>query len=360
VNGSERLLAACRRQPVDATPVWFMRQAGGSLPAYRSLRARHSVLEIAKTPALCAEVTCAAVETLGVDGAVLFADIMLPVEAMGVDVELSAYGPVIADPVRTARDVARLRAVDPRTDLGFVLEAVGLTRRALGDRAAVIGLAGGPFTLAAYLIEGGPSRDQLRTRALMHGAPETWDALLGHITDVTVGYLAAQVEAGAQVLQVFDSWAGSLSAADYVRFVRPHAARIMASVADVQVVADVPVVHFAAGTGGILEAFAGAGGTVMGVDERQSIGNAWRRIGPAWAVQGNLDPARVLAGWGPAAEGARAVLAEVAGRPGHVFNLGHAAPREADPVVLRDLVRLIHEESPASGRPSTLEVAIGA
>ncbi len=354
MNGAERLLAACRRQPVDATPVWFMRQAGGSLPGYRRLRERHSVLDIAKRPALCAEVTCAAVETLGVDGAVLFADIMLPVEAMGVDVALTAEGPIIADPIRTARDVTRLRAVDPRADLGFVLEAIALTRQALGGRAAVIGLAGGPFTLAAYLIEGGPSRDQLRARALMHAAPEAWDALLRHIADVTIGYLAAQVEAGAQVVQVFDTWAGSLSAADYVRFVRPHATRILAAIADV------PVVHFAAGTSGMLEAFAGAGGTVLGVDERQSIAHAWARVGPRWAVQGNLDPARVLAGWGPAADGARAILAEVGGRPGHVFNLGHAAPREADPAMLRDLVQLVRDESATACDPRAVEVPIGA
>jgi uroporphyrinogen decarboxylase len=354
MNGSERLLAACRRQPVDTTPVWFMRQAGGSLPGYRTLRERHSVLEIAKTPALCAEVTCAAVEALGVDGAVLFADIMLPVEAMGVGVELTPDGPVIADPVRTAADVARLRAVDSRSDLGFVLEAIALTRQALGHRAAVIGLAGGPFTLAAYLIEGGPSRDQLRARAFMHAAPDAWEALLRHIADVTIGYLQAQVQAGAQVIQVFDSWAGSLSAADYVRSVRPHAARILAAVRDV------PVIHFASGTAGMLEAFAGAGGTVLGVDERQPIADAWRRAGPGWAVQGNLDPARVLAGWASAAEGATAVLAEVGGRPGHVFNLGHAAPRDADPAVLRDLASLVHDASAAASRPRFKRVPVDA
>jgi uroporphyrinogen decarboxylase len=343
VNGAHRLLAACHRDAVDATPVWFMRQAGGSLPGYLRLRERHSVMQIAKTPQLCAEVTCGAVETLGVDGAVLFADVMLPIEAMGVALELSAQGPVIAEPIRSREDVERLRAVNVPADLGFVLEAIALSHRDLGGRAALIGISGGPFTLAAYMIEGGPSRDQLVARALMHREPETWHALMGRITDVTVEYLRAQVGAGAELVQVFDSWAGSLSARDYDAFVAPHAARVLAAVSQA-----VPVIHFAAGSAAILEATAAAGGSVIGVDSRQSLSSAWRRIGPERGLQGNLDPARLLAGWQPTAAGAREVLDEANGRAGHIFNLGHAAPRGADPALLRDLASLVHDESAAT------------
>jgi len=331
---------------VDATPVWFMRQAGGSLPGYLSVRERHSVMEIAKTPALCAEVTCGAVDALGVDGAVLFADVMLPIEAMGVSLELSAEGPLIAEPIRSREDLVRLRDVDVAADLGFVLEAISVSRRELGDRAAVIGICGGPFTLAAYLIEGGPSRDQLMARAFMHRDPETWHALMARIADVSVDYVAAQVAAGAQLVQVFDSWAGSLSARDYDVFVAPHAARVLGAVAE-----SVPVIHFAAGSSAILESLVAAGGSVIGVDSRQPLGDAWRRIGHGRGIQGNLDPARLLAGWDVTAAGARDVLAEADGRPGHIFNLGHAAPREADPALLRDLVSLVHDESAATRHP---------
>jgi uroporphyrinogen decarboxylase len=352
VNGADRLLAACRREVVDATPVWFMRQAGGSLPGYLRLREHQSVMEIAKTPALCAEVTVGAVEALGVDGAVLFADVMLPIEAMGVALELSAEGPIIAEPIRTREDVARLRDVDVAADLGFVLEAISLSRRELGDRAAVIGLCGGPFTLAAYLIEGGPSRDQLLARAFMLRDPETWHALMMRIAGVSVDYVLAQVAAGAQVIQVFDSWAGSLSARDYDTFVAPHAARVLAAAA-----ASVPVIHFAAGSAAMLESLAAAGGTVIGVDSRQPLGEAWQRIGFDRGIQGNLDPARLLAGWEQTAQGAREVLAEAHGRPGHVFNLGHAAPRDADPALLRDLVSLVHAESAAARGAAPAEMA---
>jgi uroporphyrinogen decarboxylase len=352
MNGADRLLAACRREAVDATPVWFMRQAGGSLPGYLRLREEHSVMEIAKTPALCTEVTCAAVDALGVDGAVMFADVMLPIEAMGVAMELSADGPIIAEPIRSRDDVERLRAVDVRADLGFILEAISLSRHELGGRAAVIGICGGPFTLAAYLIEGGPSRDQLIARAFMHRDPDGWHALMTRITDVSVDYLAAQVEAGAQLVQVFDSWAGSLSAADYDTFVAPHARRVLAAVAP-----EVPVINFAAGSAAILESLAAAGGSVIGIDSRQPLGAAWDRVGHERGVQGNLDPARLTAGWGPTAAGAMNVLAEAAGRPGHVFNLGHAAPRGAPPVLLRDLAALVHDASSSARQQQTKGMA---
>jgi len=340
VTGAERLLAACRREPVDATPVWFMRQSGGSIPAYLALRERHSVIDIARTPALCAEVTAGAAEALGTDGAVLFADILLPVEAMGVLMELTAAGPVIDRPIRTADDVARLRAVDVGTDLGFVAEAIRLVRSSLDDRAAVIGICGGPFTLAAYLIEGGPSRDHLATKRVAFGALDLWSALLDRLTDVSVDYVRAQAAAGAQVIQVFDSWAGSLGPADYDRLVAPWTARILDAIRST----GVPAIHFAASGAALLERLA-AGVDVVSVDHGQSLADARRRLGPSVAVQGNLDPARLVAGRSALVAGVEAVLADAGGVLGHVFNVGHAVPRETDAAVLRDVVALVHERT---------------
>ena len=337
--GQDRLLAAARRQAVDATPIWFMRQAGGSLPRYLTLRERYSVEEIARTPDLCAEVSVMPVEAYGVDGAVMFADIMLPVAAMGMDLELTSAGPIIASPIRSAADVARLRQLDPETDLGPMLEAIRNVRRELAGRAALIGIAGGPFTLACYLIEGGPSRDQARAKAFMYREPAAWATLMDRLTDALCEYVVAQIRAGAQLIQVFDSWVGTLGAADYVRFAQPYTARVLAAGREV------PTIHFGVGTAAILEQLAAAGGDVIGIDSRQSLGEAWARVGPDRGIQGNLEPARLLAGWPVVEEGTRAVLAEVDGRPGHIFNLGHAAPRETDPGLLRELVAFVHEIS---------------
>ena len=337
--GQDRLLAAARRQAVDATPIWFMRQAGGSLPRYLTLRERYSVEEIARTPDLCAEVSVMPVEAYGVDGAVMFADIMLPVAAMGVDLELTSAGPIIASPIRSAADVARLRQLDPETDLGPMLEAIRNVRRELAGRAALIGIAGGPFTLACYLIEGGPSRDQARAKAFMYREPAAWATLMDRLTDALCEYVVAQIGAGAQLIQVFDSWVGTLGAADYVRFAQPYTARVLAAGTEV------PTIHFGVGTAAILEQLAAAGGDVIGIDSRQSLRQAWARVGPDRGIQGNLEPARLLAGWPVVEEGTRAVLAEVDGRPGHIFNLGHAAPRETDPGLLRELVAFVHEIS---------------
>lgn len=337
--GQDRLLAAARRQAVDATPIWFMRQAGGSLPRYLTLRERYSVEEIARTPDLCAEVSVMPVEAYGVDGAVMFADIMLPVAAMGMDLELTSAGPIIASPIRSAADVARLRQLDPETDLGPMLEAIRNVRRELAGRAALIGIAGGPFTLACYLIEGGPSRDQARAKAFMYREPAAWATLMDRLTDALCEYVVAQIRAGAQLIQVFDSWVGTLGAADYVRFAQPYTARVLAAGREV------PTIHFGVGTAAILEQLAAAGGDVIGIDSRQSLRQAWARVGPDRGIQGNLEPARLLAGWSVVEEGTRAVLAEVDGRPGHIFNLGHAAPRETDPGLLRELVAFVHEIS---------------
>jgi uroporphyrinogen decarboxylase len=361
VTGAERLLAACRREPVDATPVWFMRQAGGSLPGYLALRETRSVIDIARTPELCAEVTCAAAETLGVDGAVLFADVMLAVEAMGVELELTAAGPVIAEPIRSADGVERLRAVDVASDLGFVLEAIRLARARLSGRAAVIGICGAPFTLAAYVIEGGPSRDQVTARAFMQREPAAWHALMTRLTDVAVDYIRAQADAGAEVIQVFDSWAGSLSRADYETYAAPYSRRVLSAAP-----AGTPTVHFATGSAHLLPSLAAAGGDVIGVDWRIPLSEAWAAVDPVAprSVQGNLDPAVMLTGWDRIAEEADVVLREAGGRAGHVFNLGHAAPRETDPHMLRDLASFIHERT-ANGTAAgsdvrTLEAAARA
>ena len=344
MTGAERLVAACRGQPVDATPVWFMRQSGGSLPAYLALRERHSVLEIARTPSLCAEVTAGAADALRTDGAVMFADILLPVEAMGVELELAATGPVIARPVRTAEDVAALRRVEVTADLGFVLEAIGLVRSALDGRAGVIGICGGPFTLASYLIEGGPSRDQLAAKRLAFARPDIWVALLDRLTDVSVDYVRAQVAAGADVVQVFDSWAGSLGPADYDRLVAPWTGRILDAIRS----AGAPAIHFAASGAALLERLA-LGADVVSVDHGQSLREARRRLGPSVAVQGNLDPARIVAGDDALRAGVEAVLTDAGREPGHIFNAGHAVPRESSPAVLRDVVSLVHERTAAVG-----------
>jgi uroporphyrinogen decarboxylase len=342
MTGRERFLAACAGRPVDATPTWFMRQAGGSMPRYLALRRQHSVLDIAKSPELCAEVGASAAVAIGADAAVMFADIMLPVEAMGVALELHDDGPRIERPVRTPADLARLRRIDASSDLGFVLEAIGRTRRELEDRVAVVGVAGGPFTLAAYLIEGGPSRDRLAARRLMHAMPEVWASLLDALTDATVDYVGAQAAAGADAIQVFDSWAGVLPPADYERSVAPWSRRILATITGAGAVA----IHYVAAGAGLLECIS-EGATVVGIDAAQSLAAARTKLGDT-AVQGNLDPARLSAGWSTLSAGIDAVLAENGGRSGHVFNTGHAVPPDTSPRVLGDVIDAVHQRTARS------------
>ena len=339
-TGERRLLAAGRLQPVDRTPVWFMRQAGRALAAYRALREQHAILTLAKTPELCAEVTLMPVDELGVDGAVLFADIMLPLEPMGVDLEIQPeLGPIIHNPIRSAADVERLRVFEPEEGVAFTLEAIRLVRRALNGRAAVIGFSGSPFTLACYLIEGRPSRDYAIAKSFMYAQPDAWHELMRRLSEVVASYLRAQVNAGAQVLQLFDSWVGILGPADYAEFVAPHVRSIF------ERMTDVPTIHFGTANGSLLELMADAGGDLLGVDARLSLADAWRRVGPARGVQGNLDGTRVLAGWGPTEAGARRVLEEADGRAGHIFNLGHGVLPGSDPGVLRHLVDFVHEQT---------------
>ena len=333
------LVRACRREPVERTPVWFMRQAGRSLPEYRAIRERYGLFEVCRRPELCAEVTLQPVGAHGVDAAVMFADIMLPVIGMGVDVDLvENVGPVIVEPVGSRADVERLRVPDPGESVPFILEAVRLVRRELPPERAVIGFCGGPFTVAGYLVEGKPSREFLKVKGLMYREPETWHALMDRLADTFSGYVAAKVAAGADVIQVFDSWVGALSPADYEEFVAPYSARILAAV-------DVPTIHFGTGTATLLRAMADVGGDVIGLDWRIPLDRGWSEVGAERGVQGNLDPAVLLGPWERVDAAATDVLRRAGGRAGHVFNLGHGVLPATDPADLRRLVELVHERT---------------
>jgi uroporphyrinogen decarboxylase len=335
------LVRAARREPVERTPVWFMRQAGRSLPEYRAIRERHSFFEVAGTPELCAEVTLQPVRRHSVDAAVMFADIMTPVLGMGVDVELvEGVGPVVDPPIRSIRDVERLRVPDAEEAFGHVLEAVRIVRSELEPERAVVGFCGGPFTVAGYLVEGRPSRELPRTKALMLSEPKTWDALLEKLADTFAAYVAAKVRAGADVVQVFDSWVGTLSPGAYREHVAPWSARILAAV-------DAPTIHFGTGASHLLPDLAAAGGDVIGLDWRLPLDDGWALVGER-AVQGNLDPAALLAAWPAVERETDEVLARAAGRPGHIFNLGHGVLPETDPDVLTRLAHLVHERTEAT------------
>ncbi len=344
---TSRFLRACRRQPVDRTPVWFMRQAGRSLPEYRAVRQRHTLLEITRQPELCAEVTLQPVRRLGVDAAILFSDIMQPLEAIGVELELvEGVGPVVASPLRTATDVERLRPLEPAADLPFVLRTIGLLRRELAPQTALIGFVGAPFTLAGYLIEGKPSREFVRAKQMMYAEPALWDALMARLTAIVTVYAQAQVAAGAQALQVFDSWVGALSPRDYDRYIHPHMRRIFDALAG-----SVPLIHFGTGTAALLERMAAAGGDVIGLDWRVPLDESWARVGgpERVAIQGNLDPAALLAPWEVVQGEADDVLRRAGGQPGHIFNLGHGVLPQTDPDILRRLVEHVHEATARSG-----------
>jgi uroporphyrinogen decarboxylase len=337
--GDPLLVRACRLEQVERTPVWFMRQAGRSLPGYREIRRRHGLFEVCRQPELCAEVTLEPVHVHGVDAAVMFADIMLPVLGMGVEVELvEGVGPVIERPIESLEDVERLRVPEPDEAVPFVLDAVRIVRAELEPERAVIGFCGGPFTVAGYLVEGRPTREFVKTKRCMYGAPEVWHGLMEKLAETFVRYLRVKVAAGADVVQLFDSWAGALSREDYVEFVAPYSARILAAV-------DVPTIHFGTGTGHLLEAMAAAGGNVIGLDWRVPLGEAWERIGYDRGVQGNLDPALLLGPFERVRGAALGILEAAGGRPGHVFNLGHGVLPETDPADLRRLVELVHERT---------------
>ncbi|HWJ45923.1 MAG TPA: uroporphyrinogen decarboxylase [Gaiellaceae bacterium] len=331
------LVRAARREPVEHTPVWFMRQAGRSLPEYRELRKQYGLFDIVAQPELCAEVTLQPVRRHDVDAAVMFTDIMFPVLPMGVDVQLvENVGPVVEQPVRTRADVERLVVPDPEESVPTILEAVRLVRGELRDDQAVVGFCGGPFTVAGYLVEGRPSREFATVKTLMYREPELWHALMAKLADTFARYVSAKVRAGADVIQVFDSWVGALSPSDYEEFVAPYSARILAAV-------DVPTIHFGTGTATLLRQMAAAGGDVIGLDWRIPLDLGWAEVGDERGVQGNLDPAVLLGPWERIEAEARAIVERAGGRPGHVFNLGHGVPPHADPAVLRQLTELVHE-----------------
>ena len=316
-----------------------MRQAGRSLPEYREIRERHDLFEICRQPELCAEVTLQPVRRHRVDGAVLFADIMLPVVGMGVDVELvEGVGPVVAEPIASLADVEQLRVPDPEESVPFVLETVRIVRDELSADRAVIGFAGGPFTVAGYLVEGKPTRDFLKTKTCMYGHPEVWHAHMNTLPETFAAYLQAKVRAGADVVQLFDSWVGALSAADYREFVAPYSARILAAV-------DAPTIHFGTGTTHLLREMKTVGGDVIGLDWRVPIDRGWEYLGSGRGVQGNLDPCVLLGPWERTEESTVRILDAVAGRRGHIFNLGHGVLPDTDPSDLGRLVDLVHERT---------------
>lgn len=329
---------ACRREPVPHTPVWFMRQAGRSLPEYRTVRAGLSMLESCRRPELVCEITLQPVRRHHVDAAILFSDIVVPVAAAGVDLDIvPGTGPVVAEPIRTAADVERIRPL-AAADVSYVEDAVRLVVAELGA-TPLIGFAGAPFTLASYLVEGGPSRTHARTKALMYGEPALWHALCARLAQVTLEFLRVQVAAGVSAVQLFDSWAGTLSEADYRRFVLPHSAHVLGGLAG----AGVPRIHFGVGTTELLTAMGEAGADVVGVDWRTPLHQATGRIGAGRAVQGNLDPCALFAPWPVVAEQVRRVLAEGRAAPGHIFNLGHGVLPDTEPDMLTRVVALVHE-----------------
>jgi uroporphyrinogen decarboxylase len=336
---NDLFLRACRREPVERTPVWFMRQAGRYMPEYRKLREGRTLLEICATPELAVEVTRQPLR-LGVDAAILFADILLPLAPMGASFEFAkGEGPVIHEPIASREQIDRLRVIDPEESLPHVLSAVRILKRDLP--VPLIGFAGAPFTLASYLIEGGKSANFAKTKKLMFGAPDAWRALMEKLAEVVRRYLRAQIAAGADAVQLFDSWVGDLSPADYAEYVQPYVGGILS---DVQK-SGVPVIHFGVGTATLLEAMRDAGGTVIGVDFCTPLGEAWRRVGHDRAVQGNMDPCALLATRDVAVKHAQRVLDAAGGRPGHVFNLGHGILPETPVDHVRAVVDHVREAS---------------
>jgi uroporphyrinogen decarboxylase len=335
------LLRAARREPVSRTPVWFMRMAGRSLPEYRKVREGIPMLDSCLRPDLVTEITMQPVRRYGVDAAIFYSDIVVPLKAIGVDVEIVPnVGPVFANPVRDFSGLDQIRPLDPAADFSFVTEAVGQLVGELGA-TPLIGFGGAPFTVASYLIEGGPSKNHEKTKAMMLGAPELFAALMDRLADMTAVFMRAQVEAGASAVQLFDSWAGALSPRDYERYVMPHSAKVLGALADL----GVPRIHFGVGTGELLPLMGAAGADVVGVDWRVPLDEASRRIGPDRAVQGNLDPAVMFAPWPVIETRVREILEEGARTPGHIFNLGHGVTPDMDPDRLARVVELVHEAS---------------
>lgn len=339
---NDLFLRAARREPTERTPVWMMRQAGRYMPEYRAIREKHGFLEMCRTPELAVEVSLQPVDIIGVDAAILFSDILVPFPGMGLDLEFAkGEGPIIHNPLRTVADVKRLRVADPIDDTGFVMEAVRILRRELEDKVPLIGFAGAPFTLASYMIEGHGTRDYIHTKRLMWSEPEAWDRLMTVTSDTVIAYLSAQIDAGAQAVQVFDSWVGYVAPRDYERSVLPYSTRVISELQK----KGVPVIHFANQGTSMLDLVVQAGGDVIGLDWRIDIGHAAEQIGPDFAIQGNIDPAALFAPDDELERIVADILEKVGARPGHIFNLGHGIHKTTDPEKARTLVRLVHERS---------------
>jgi uroporphyrinogen decarboxylase len=335
------MMLACRREPAPYTPVWLMRQAGRYMPEYRRVRAQHDFLQMCRRPEIAAEVTVTAVQRLGVDAAIIFADILLPLIPMEVGLRYEKEGgPIIERPVRSAADLGRIPRIDAASALGFVGDAIRMARRALGDRTPIIGFAGAPFTLASYLVEGGGSRQYQATKTVMYTEPATWHRLMESLARATADYLNMQIAAGADLVQLFDSWVGILSPDDYRRFVLPHTAAVISSLNP-----RVPMIHFGTMTGSLLELMREAGGDVIGLDWRVNLGEAWARVGYGVGMQGNLDPVALFAGIPEIRRRVGLILDQAAGRPGHIFNLGHGILPETPVDHVRALVDAVHEMS---------------
>ena len=332
-------LRACYRQPNDVTPVWFMRQAGRYMAEYRAIREKYSLIEICHHPEIAAEVTLQPVKALGVDVAILFADILLPAIPLGVGLEFAkGEGPVLQNPVRTMDDVKKLRPVDPESDLGYVMEAIRILRGQLSG-VPLIGFCGAPFTVASYIIEGGSSREFLKTKSMMYSAPDVWHALMEKLSVVLSDYLVAQIRAGAQAVQVFDSWVGALSPADYEEFVLPYSQKILQNAKK----ENVPVIHFGTNTTTLLPLMKRAGGDVIGLDWRIPLDDGWKLLGDEVAVQGNLDPTILFAPRDEIKKRVHDVLKRANGKPGHIFNLGHGILQHTPVDNVKAVVDMVHE-----------------
>ncbi len=339
---NDRFLRACQRQPVDRTPVWFMRQAGRYMAEYRALRQKHAMLELCRTPELAVEVTLQPLR-LGFDAAIVFSDILLPLEPMGAPFRFSkSDGPVVDHPIREKADIDRIRLIEPEESLHYVLEAIRLLRKEL--KVPLIGFAGAPFTLASYLIEGGKSSNYIRTKKLMLAEPDAWNALMAKLAEVVRRHLRAQIDAGAQAVQLFDSWVGQLGPDDYRDLVAPHVRAILQDLEKT----GVPVIHFGTGTATLLEVMADAGGTVLGLDWRIPLDQGWKLVGENRAVQGNLDPTTLFAPRPIIQDRAQRVLDLAAGRPGHVFNLGHGVLPETPETEVQALIDFVHQATARS------------
>ena len=337
-----RLLDACRRQPTDTTPVWLMRQAGRYMPEYRAIRDQHSMLDVIRTPELACEITLQPVQAFDVDAAIIFADILTVLIGMGLDLDfVKGEGPQIDNPIRSPEDVERLRTPPAEENVPYTLDAIRLVRRELDNRIPLIGFAGAPFTLASYAIEGGGSKNHIAVKSFMAAQPDAWHRLMDRLSAVVGDYLMAQVRAGAQVLQVFDSWAGALAPNDYREYVLPHARRVVEQARS----ANVPVIYFGTDLNGMLPLLRETRADVIGVDWRIEIDRAWAQLGDDVAVQGNLDPVALFAPWPEVQRRAEDVLRRVGGRPGHIFNLGHGILPNTPVDTVRRLVDYVHEYS---------------